>query len=211
MSLDNFSPHQSAREHEEHRMLIQDTTSILSKSASISSIAARGARLLTDLLAEDKAHDKDSNTRPPAAAGTSQSTESSQRRSEKSLDVAAFVKKFCESEQSQAGNSPLATSHMPLWLQQDFSSESYSNSDRAFEGDYSSNRCGLSHPASHSRSQLQESVYDFQDRNFQDPSTQRQHPAGPADSFAQAFSDAFDVRSVTWFDDLLGLAPSNSI
>ncbi|PVH71544.1 hypothetical protein DL98DRAFT_503508, partial [Cadophora sp. DSE1049] len=56
LSLDNFNRHQSARESEEHRQLITDTISILSKSISISSIAARGTRLLTDLLAEERRH-----------------------------------------------------------------------------------------------------------------------------------------------------------
>jgi hypothetical protein len=43
------------------------------------------------------------------------------------------------------------------------------------------------------------------------PSIQRRYADIRTDSFAQAFTNSFDVRSVNWFDDLLGLAPSNSI
>jgi hypothetical protein len=214
LSLDNFNRHQSAREYEEHRKLIIDTISILSKSLSISSIAVRGTRLLTELLAEEKNHDRDSNTNtnPHTGLDISHNANKAAGNAEKSLNVAAFVKKFCESDQPPPGSSPIATSHMPLWLQQDNSFQPFSDSRREIgPGTYSSRRGTGSFSNFQPRAHQHTPAYDTPDQGFQFSSTHRRHPEMPVHSFPQAFSDSFDVGSVNWFDDLLGLAPFNSI
>ncbi|KAH7393562.1 hypothetical protein BKA64DRAFT_90903 [Cadophora sp. MPI-SDFR-AT-0126] len=204
LSLDNFNRHQPARESEEHRQLITDTISILSKSIPISSIAARGTRLLTDLLAEERRHAQGNSTSSlPNKNGIASENFSSPKHSEKSLNVAAFVKKFCESDQPPPGNSPLATSHMPLWLQQDNSSQAYAETQHG--------RGHVPYSSYHPRAPRPSSSYDLPDAGYRlSPTVRRQHETF-TDPFTQNISDSFDIRTVNWFDDLLGLAPSNSI
>jgi hypothetical protein len=213
LSLDNFNRHQSARENEEHRKLITDAISILSNSISISSIAARGTRLLTELLAEERSPNRGDNSSDNTQNRTqrSQNTDNAQNNADKSLNVAAFVKKFCASDQPAVVQSPIATSHMPLWLQQENSFQPYLDSHRGAQGGSLSDQrlgsCSTFHPQAYQQAPFD----DSRNRSYQLPLTQRQYPDIPMDSFAQAFTDSFDVRSVNWFDDLLGLAPSNSI
>ena len=139
MSLDNFSRHQSAREHVEHRQLVLDAIGFLSSSISISSIAARGTRLLAELLAEEERHTQISDSRQlgdlHGEKQRSHGGSAASKSSEKSLNVSAFVKKFCAMDQPPPGNSPIAT-HMPLWLQQETSSQSYSDARRGSQDMY---------------------------------------------------------------------------
>lgn len=211
LSLDNFNRHQSAREYAEHRRLVSQTINYLAASASVSSIASRGSRLLTDLLAEEH------NINTQNGDGTHSFQKGKQRTiegnahsrpSERSLNVAAFVKKFCESDQPQPGNSPIATSHMPLWLQQDSSATSIPGNQRIV-GDYSTGRDSDPYSAFHSNGQP---PYDnMLDPGYQIPPTSRRQHESFATAFGQNIGEPFDVRSLNWFDDLLGLAPSHSI
>lgn len=205
--MDNFNRHQSAREYEEHRQLITDTIAVLSKSVTISSIAARGTRLLTELMAEEHNHSQNNS-------GTSSQIEHARageglavpKQTEKSLNVAAFVKKFCESDQPPPGNSPIATSHMPLWLQQDSTFQTYTYSQPKAEDMFSASRDHVPYS-----SYRPSSSYDIPGPGYQlPPAARRQHEAF-ANPVTQNISESFDIRTVNWFDDLLGLAPSHSI
>jgi hypothetical protein len=204
LALDNFNKHRSVQESEEHRQLIFDALSILSKSIGISSIAARGTRLLTDLLAEEQQYFHSSNSLAPKAG--KQTVADGPTRSEKSLNVAAFVKKFCESDEPPTGGSPIATSHLPLWLQQDENLQQHSIPHATFEALRPSNHNTMPYP-NNNRAQLG-SAYDLGRYDLPGPS--RRHDV-QADPFTQNFMDAFDIKSLNWFDDLLGLAPSHSI
>ena len=211
LSLDNFNRNQSAREYAEHRQLISQTIEYLSSSISVSSIASRGIRLLNDLLAEE--HTINSQNGDGAHSSQKGKERVNDRNmyskpSERSLNVAAFVKKFCESDQPQPGNSPIATLHMPLWLQQDNSSHSLTNHQRP--GIDYPGRENESYPAFHSNGSQQ--PYDnMLDSLYQVPPTARRHHESFATALGQNFGEPFDVRSLNWFDDLLGLAPSHSI
>lgn len=203
LSLDNFNRQQSAREYAEHRQLVTQTIDILSESASVSLIAARGARLLSELLVEeykrgqntDEGKRRDDNNNNSYSIGH-----------DRNLNVAAFVRKFCESDQPPVGNSPIATTNIPLWLQ-DSGLHSHSLQHAANDHHVS----GQSHniyPNVHSLS-AQQSYNVMTAPGYQvAPDSRRQY-----DTFANAFGhgESFDVRSLNWFDDLLGLAPSHSI
>ncbi|KUJ19815.1 uncharacterized protein LY89DRAFT_731066 [Mollisia scopiformis] len=206
LCLDNFNRHQSAREYEEHRRLVNDAIAILSQSVSISSIAARGTRLLSDLLAEQEKHTQSSNNASSHAERIEQQStvDKAAKSSKKSLNVAAFVKKFCESDAPTSSGSPIATSHMPLWLQQDSSSQSYPQSrSRTMNGDMFPSFSDIG-PYTTSQSRPPQQSFDVLEST-----TRRQDPASAP--FFQHLSDSFDFRSLNWFDDLMGLAPSNSI
>ena len=133
------------------------------------------------------------------------------KNSERSLNVAAFVKKFCESDQIPQPNSPIATSHMPLWLQQDTSFQPYLEGRQSTDTLYSTGR-GSSGPYQTFQSQAPQppSTYNLPEPNFQH-SSGRWHHDTPMNPFTWHLTDAFDIISSNWFDDLLGLAPSNSI
>lgn len=120
---------------------------------------------------------------------------------EHSLNVAAFVKKFCESDQPPSANSPIAT-NVPLWLQDSTSSQA-----RWAEEQHSAAQNNGYYPVYSQGSQV---AYDTVEASY---ATRRQY-----DNFANTFGqnvgplgESFDIRSVNWFDDLLGLAPSHSI
>ncbi|KAG4436127.1 hypothetical protein IFR05_008406 [Cadophora sp. M221] len=212
LSLDNFNRHQSAREYEEHRQLITDTISILSKSVTISSIAARGTRLLTDLLAEEHKHAQSNGSSSlPNEKGRASESLALPKQSEKSLNVAAFVKKFCENDLPAPGNSPITTSHMPLWLQQDTSSFQPYPESQPRPGDMFSGRGHASYSSYHPRAPRPSSSYDTADPGYQQSATNRRQHDNFTNPFTQNISDSFDIRTVNWFDDLLGLAPSHSI
>lgn len=206
LCLDNFNRHQSAREYEEHRRLVNDAIAILSQSVTVSSIAARGTRLLSDLLVEQEKHTQNFNNSSLQNAGRiEQPTDNNpQNLSEKSLNVAAFVKKFCESDAPTSGGSPIATSHMPLWLQQDASGPSHSRS-----------RGHMMHEDTFPSFNERSSYLDPQTRIPQqafgqtESTVRRQDPT--IAPFFQHLSDSLDFRSLNWFDDLRSLAPSNSI
>jgi hypothetical protein len=211
LSLDNFNRHQSAREYAEHRQLVSQTINILSASISVSSIAARGTRLLSELLAEEhKSHS-------PNTDAANHSTHSGKQRSddhirpsknyEKSLNVAAFVKKFCESDQPAAGNSPIAT-NVPLWLQ-DSSSQAPPGHQRMADDQYSSTQGNSPYPGY--QSNAAQSSYEPADTGYQMPMANRRQYDAFANAYGQHVGESFDIRSVNWFDDLLGLAPSHSI
>jgi hypothetical protein len=210
LSLDNFNRNQSARQYAEHRKLVSQTIDSLSASASISSIASRGARLLTDLLAEE--HNLNSQNWDGSHSfqkGEQRAIEGNLHTNERSLNVAAFVKKFCESDLPQPGNSPIAISHMPLWLQQESSTSSVPGNHRT-AGDYSAARDSDPYSALHPNGSLPP-YENMLDPGYQNPPTTRMHHESFATAFGQNFGDPFDVRSLNWFDDLLGLAPSHSI
>jgi hypothetical protein len=212
LSLDNFNRNQSAREYEEHQQLITDTISALSSSVAISSIASRGTRLLNDLMAEEH-HARSNSNNSFVQNGKQKATGggTASKNSERSLNVAAFVKKFCESDQVPQPSSPIATSHMPLWLQQDTSFQPYLEGQQSTDALYSTGR-GSSGPYQTFQSQAPQplSTYNLPEPSFQHPSGRRHHDT-PMNPFTQHLTDAFDIRSSNWFDDLLGLAPSNSI
>ena len=190
---------------------MSQTIKYLSASVSVSSIASRGARLLTELLAEE--HNINSQNRDGSQSsqkGKERTNDSNtySKSGDRSLNVAAFVKKFCESDQPQPGNSPIATSHMPLWLQQDSPSHSFTSHQRS-ASDFPS-RENDTYPAFHPNSSHQ--AYDnMLESGYQLPLTARRHHESFATTFGQNFGETFDVRSLNWFDDLLGLAPSHSI
>jgi hypothetical protein len=166
------------------------------------------------LLAEEKTFDRgnSSSANSQTQAQRSRNSDNTQASTEKSLNVAAFVKKFCENDQPAPIHSPISLSQIPLWLQQENSFQPYSDSHPlADDGSSLDRRTGF-YSTFHPRARQQIPRFDdSQDQGYQMPSTQRTYPDTPIDSFAQAFSDSFDVKSVNWFDDLLGLAPSNSI
>ncbi|TVY85176.1 putative transcription factor lepB [Lachnellula suecica] len=207
LSLDNFSRHPSSRERAEHRILVSDAIEILSGSVTISSIAARGTRLLTELLAEDEKHSRnaDPNRDSPEQKEKLHGGNNAPRNTDKSLNVAAFVKKFCESDQPPPGNSPIATSHMPLWLQQDTSFQTFWDNRRGPEDIYTVNS-RRSFATSNQRPPTL-STYDTVDST-----TGRRHHEVSSNQYMQSFPDpSFDIRSANWFGDLQDLAPSHSI
>lgn len=213
LSLDNFNRHQSAREYAEHRQLVTQAIEFLSNSVSVSSIASRGTRLLTELLAEEhNVHARNPDTGNSASSQNevhrSFDPSEGSKSSEKSLNVAAFVKKFCESDLPPSGSSPIATSHVPLWLQQDGSSQNHFGHQRISEEQYSASNANVMYPEFSSNPTQQS--YDMPESGYQIPSTIRRHDTF-ANAFGQNFGEPFDIRSVNWFDDLLGLAPSHSI
>jgi hypothetical protein len=186
--------------------LVSDAIKILSGSVGISSIATRGTRLLAELMAEDGKHTQNNGSgRDRSGNQRSNRGEFTSKSSDKSLNVAAFVRKFCESDQPPPGNSPIATSHMPLWLQQDTAFHPYSDAPRGQDDMYNVSR-GRNYPSSNSRMPPPTSLYEPLD-----PAIARRQHEIPQNPFTQTFSDSFDIRSVNWFDDLLGLAPSHSI
>lgn len=208
MSLDNFNHHRTAREYEEHRKLITDTISILAKSESISSIAARGTRLLTELLAEETKYDRsNTNIHRQNGAQITQQVGPAAEAAHKTLDVAAFVKKFCERDQPPPGNSPIGTTNMPLWLQQENSYQPY-DMQRALDN-FLPNRGAGNTPSNNHRAH--QDPHGMSDQGYQFSQSQRRNHNVPVDTFSQAFSDSVDIRSMNWFEDLMGLAPSNSI
>ena len=210
LSLDNFNRNQSAREYSEHRKLVSQTIDSLSASASISSIASRGARLLKDLLAEEhNFNSKNWDGNRSSQKGQQMVIEGNPHTGERSLNVAAFVKKFCESDLPQPGNSPITISNMPLWLQQESSTSSTPGNHRT-AGDYSAARDSDPYLTLHPNGSLPP-YENIPDPGYQNPPTIRRHHESFATAFGQNFGDSFDVRSLNWFDDLLGLAPSNSI
>ncbi|TVY49520.1 hypothetical protein LOCC1_G000309 [Lachnellula occidentalis] len=207
LALDNFSRHQSAQEYTDNRQLVLDAIESLSSSISISSIAARGTRLLAGLLAEEEKHPQIPDTRQDLR-GESQRAPSGNafsERGDKSLNISAFVKKFCQQDQIPPSSSPIEDSHMPLWLQQETSFQSYSNARRESQELYATSR-DRNYAASSLRMPPPPSVHDAYP-----PIASRHQHEYPPNPFTQTFSDNFDIRNVNWFDDLLGLAPSHSI
>jgi hypothetical protein len=190
---------------------VSQTIEYLSASVSVSSIASRGTRLLTELLAEEhniNSQNGDGSHSSQKGKERTNDSNSYSKSGDRSLNVAAFVKKFCESDQPQPGNSPIATSHMPLWLQQDSSSHSFTSHQRS--GSDFASRENDTYPAFHPNGSHQ--PYDnMLDPGYQLPLTARRHHESFATTFGQNFGEPFDVRSLNWFDDLLGLAPSHSI
>lgn len=89
-------------------------------STSVSTVAVRGRRLLIDLYNEElgfRSRDgekfRERGYRAPKQGGESLVA----RKDSKSLDVAAFVKKFRESDQPQGlHTSPSIGAQLPLWL-----------------------------------------------------------------------------------------------
>ncbi|KAF4626316.1 hypothetical protein G7Y89_g11846 [Cudoniella acicularis] len=204
LSLDNFNSRQSAREHAEHRQLVSDTISVLSGSVIISSIASRGTRLLAELLEEEQKHTQGAGPSHNLRASVNHRSRTQtvhQKANGKSLNVSEFVRKFCQSDQPLPGNSPIATSHMPLWLQQD--SSFYSYSDGRGQTDNGMMATSTSKNPTHSRFNLR-TAHDT-------TNSSHRRDENSLDPFTQNISDSFDIRSMNWFDDLLGLAPSNSI
>ncbi len=185
---------------------------MLSESISISSIAARGTRLLTELLAEDY------NLRN-RSVDNSRTLQKEKKRGRhindnvpvtgKSLNVAAFVKKFYESDQPQQPISPTITSHTPSWLYPEQSSTycgmQMQSTLRAPEPD--------SYGPTVSRPSPPGPSYEISNRGHHYPMEAERYDAFHI-PFGQNFIEAFDnidKRNLAWFDDLLGLAPSNTL
>ena len=204
--LDNFNRHPLAREYGEHRKLVSEIITILSASISVSSIAARGTRLLIGLLAEEQTFIAGS-----AGHGRRQSeTQTEINKStpyDKTLDVSAFVKKFCETDHPPPGHSPIAMSHVPLWLQES-GAQNQNYRHEILQETHQSSREGYDHLAS--ARTISQQKYDAADLRCQAsmPGVQVDTSVNP---FGQHFTDSFDIRTLDWFDDLLGLAPSYSI
>lgn len=208
LSLDNFNQKSSSTEYREHRQTVEETISILTTSIGISSIAARGTRLLTDLLAEEQQVRQ-------SPADTNRTTLEMPKdrlrvhRGSTSLNVSAFVKKFCESEKpAPQPVSPIETSHVPLWLH---------DNNLQDPGNYQ--RGNMSHPnivldkrPSAAEASLQHAgtgeSASFVDQYNMSSRYAQEHFGSP---FGQNFTETFDIRSVNWFDDLLGLVPSHSL
>jgi hypothetical protein len=203
LTLDNFNCQQSAREYEEHRRLVKDAIAVLAQSVAISSIAARGTRLLSDLLVEQEKHTRNLNN-TTARRESNNDLSVSDIATEKSLNVAAFVKKFCENDPPTSGGSPIATSHMPLWLQQENSIQSYERSQGHMLSLEMFDPLSIRSTFSSSQATAQQHSY-----GTLDPPNGHQGPGIPP--FSQHMPDSFDIRSLNWLDDLMGLAPSNSI
>ena len=189
---------------------MSQTIEYLSASISVSSIASRGARLLTELLAEEhniNSQNGDGSHSSQKGKERTDDNNAFSKPGDRSLNVAAFVKKFCESDQPKPGNSSIATSHTPLWLQQG-SSHSFTSHQRS-ASDFPSRETDTYLTF---RPNGSHQPYDnMLDPGYQLPLTARRHHESFATTFGQNFGETFDVRSLTWFDDLLGLAPSHSI
>jgi len=123
--------------------------------------------------------------------------------------VAAFVKKFCESDLPPSGNSPIAPTNIPLWLQDSSLSIPHSGHQGIAEGQYAAAQLGGLYPGYHSNAPQQ--PYETMDAGYQIASTARRQYDSFGNALGQTFGESFDIRSVNWFDDLLGLAPSHSI
>lgn len=188
MSLDNFNQPEATPEYREHRQTVQDTIDVLSRSVTISSIAARGTRLLTDLL------DEELQARRSSQRTRNRPSHTNTQRASSSLDVSAFVQKFCEAEHVPPPISPVVSAHVPLWLQP-VPENMYTNVDQppVLDGTLQSamkgatnfgNPVGFNNPFTASTRYAQE------------------HFGNPFD---------FDIRTVNWLDDLLGIAPSQSL
>ncbi|RDW62294.1 hypothetical protein BP6252_11727 [Coleophoma cylindrospora] len=211
LSLDNFNRSQSSREYTENRQLVSDTIVILAESASVSAIAARGTRLLTELLVEEENFHAKNILHGQSQEGKQQDSHrlgNSSSASDKTLNVSAFVKKFCEANHPPSESSPIAAYHVPLWLQ-DSGSHHQNGIRRSSEDLYDAgldNRAYSAssfkpHSATCNNSSTRSSIPVSGTRQF----------GGTTNPFGQNFSETFDIRSVNWFDDLLGLAPSNSL
>ncbi len=129
----------------------------------------------------------------------------------RSLNVAAFVKNFCESERPQGPYlSPIAGTHEELWRRDDSfqpSSEHPSTSETHFGPDAGARRhLSISPTTSLPTTQSENTTAGFSTRM----TNEQQHEMN-ASPFGQNFTASFDIRSLNWFDNLLGLAPSHSI
>lgn len=211
--MDNFNRHQLAREYAEHRQLVSNTISILSASISVSSIAARGTRLLTDLLQEEQDfHARAAENKQGERKGKQreQSGPKSSVLIDRTLNVSAFVKKFCETDQPPLpGNSPIATSRIPLWLQ-DNGVIHHGEPQQTSEELYQASKDGRDYSAPSSRPPQPLPNFNSSDLRHMSMSGNRQFDSS-VNLFGQRYTGNFDIRTVNWFDDLLGLAPSNSI
>jgi hypothetical protein len=188
--------------------LISYAISSLSNSIGISSIAARGTRLLTELLAEEQRYfHSSSNTVALSDKQLTGGRINTHIDSDKNLNVAAFVKKFCESDEPLTGNSPVTT-HIPLWLQQDEAHQQCTTYQTVREEVRPTNQSGGSYISSRV---LSSSMNDNQEGYHLSPLNRQQLQVAPMDPFTQNLTDIFEMKSLNWFDDLLGLAPSHSI
>ncbi|KAI9742917.1 MAG: hypothetical protein M1818_003646 [Claussenomyces sp. TS43310] len=208
LSLDNFNRPQRSPEYAEHKQLIMQTMNILSTSASFSSIASRGVRLLGELLAEEQ------NARAPEAGSSWESGKGKQIASQDglkspnvdkkpSLNVSAFVKKFCETDQPPAPTSPILTSHVPIWLRPE-------NQPYATPGEemyYSSNPppmdpyAQVDAPAPYHPAGLGPPTATFSVNP----------PGGFSNAYPTDYTDFTQLGEVRWINDLLGFAPSHTI
>jgi hypothetical protein len=203
--LDNFNRHESSDESEEHRQLVSDTISILSKSVEISSIASRGMHLLTELLIEEQQYFQSKHSDP------SQGDKERMPNSEvahRSLNVAAFVKKFCESD-LPAPVSPIMTSQMPLWLQQEDVFQQYATHNHMGQEHFPLDQ-GVGPYSNQWHHRNASSSYINNENRHVRPDGHR-HREPLMDPFSQNITEAFDIRSMNWMDDLLGMVPSHSL
>lgn len=188
--------------------MVSETIEVLSHSVGISSIAARGTRLLTDLLAEEQAIRKSGKTGSDSALKPPPHRQKAHRGST-SLNVSEFVKKFCEADQPlPQPESPTAHSHMPLWLHEPPTSETneYRRGSSTRQHSMTDPRQILpTGPVSSSTTESHGYAMPYPNLFSQ---TTQEHFGNP---FGQNFAETFDIRTVNWFDDLLGLVPSHSL
>ena len=210
MTLDNFYRPQSSREYQEHRNLVAETLRQLS-SASVSTVAVRGRRLLIDLYEEEqnfRSRDGEKFRERGCRALMKDSVSLVTTNDSKSLDVAAFVKKFRETDPPQG----LRTSHNtgvqpPLWLHESSMRPHPEYYQRAEDlqsnygprtNSFSSMNSGMSPPPL--RSQLvapRQPQFVQQGETFTYP-------------FGHNFVENFDVQNFQFFHNLLGLPDSQT-
>jgi hypothetical protein len=179
--------------------LVAETIAHLS-SASVSTVAVRGIRLLTDLYAEEqnfRARDGE-KFRERGYKAPNHDTESLvTTKDSKSLDVSAFVKKFRESDQLQILHT--SAPQQPLWLHDDSiwphpeyrpTAEEMRFNHGARAGGYSSTISHISHPP-------RQPQFVHQGETFTYP-------------FGQNFAETFDAQNLHFFNHLLGITPSQT-
>ncbi|KAL3422669.1 C6 zinc finger domain-containing protein [Phlyctema vagabunda] len=214
LSLDNFYRHQSARESAENRHLVSVAISLLSENVGVSSISSRGTRLLTELLAEEQSfHARNAEQSQPhqfSKHGEIHGNNHCSTNPDKTLNVLAFVQKFRETDQPASGSSPVANPQVPLWLQD--SGVHYPQTSQQV------NNQGFCRPNANEYDYLSNQTRHVPVPNYTNSDLRHQFPVSgvrqfdsSGNPFGPNFTEAFDIRSVNWFDDLLGLAPSNPL
>lgn len=211
LTLDNFYRPQTSKMYQEHRNLVAETITLLS-SASVSTVAVRGIRLLTDLYAEEqnfRARDgekfRERGYRAPGqGAGSLVTTKDS-----KSLDVSAFVKKFCESDQPQVlHTSSNIAPQLPLWLHDNsiWPHPEHHQTAEEMQFNYGTRADGYSSTTS-SGSQLPLRSQPLAPRQpqFVQQGETFTYP------FGQNFAETFDVQNFNFFINLLGITPSHTV
>jgi hypothetical protein len=211
LTLDNFYRPQTSERYQEHRNLVAETITVLS-SASVSTVAVRGIRLLTDLYAEEqnfRARDGEKFRERGYRAPNQDAESLVTTKGSKSLDVSAFVKKFRESDRPQVlHTSSNIAPQLPPWLHDNTIGphpECYQRAEEiqfnytARADGYSSTTSCLSYPPLRSQPLApRQPQFVQQGKTFTYP-------------FGQSFAETFDVQNFDFFNNLLGITPSYMI